>query len=675
MDDTQRVANSPIWHEGERALQAHVGVVDRMGEVGARVIRPFMPDQHRTFYAQLPFVILGSVDAEGAAWATVVEGEPGFLSSPDPKSLVLGALPHADDPALGGIHDEAALGLLGIELHNRRRNRVNGTLRFPSAGAPLLEVGQSFGNCPQYIQLRDATLSRAPAAPPPHLAEELPALDAAARAMIGSADTLFVASYADRLDSGRQVDVSHRGGKAGFVRVDAEGKLTIPDFAGNLFFATLGNVLLNGQAGLVFIDFESGDLLQMSGKAEVVLDSPEIASFAGAERLWTFVPQRIVRRKGALALRWSFRDNGWSPNSLATGQWPAALHWQQLRVERIVAESASIRSFHLRPVSPDLGWQHEAGQHLPIRVRLPGEDSPAVRTYTLSSAPSDPLYRISVKREGKVSAWLHEQVREGDIIEARAPAGSFVIEPGAPRLAVLIGAGIGITPMISMLRELVSLGANGAPARPAVLIQSARSLAERAFANELASLADRVRVVRVLGDAKGAQAGADYDLEGRIDLQLLSAVLPFGDHDFYLCGPKGFMQAIYDALRGANVPDHRIHAEAFGPSSLVRRRDTTRETAPAAQPSAVPVPVLFTASLKEARWKPGEGTLLELAEARGLKPEFGCRSGSCASCKVKLVSGAVAYPRTPSAEVASGEVLLCCAVPAEGNDKPLQVEA
>ena len=135
MDDTL----PPVWHDGERALQAHVGVVDRMAELGARVIRPFMPDQHRTFYGQLPFVILGSVDTTGAAWATVVEGEPGFLSSPEPTSLVLGALPHEDDPALDGVHDGAALGLLGIELHSRRRplgghGRIRFGLGIPPGG-------------------------------------------------------------------------------------------------------------------------------------------------------------------------------------------------------------------------------------------------------------------------------------------------------------------------------------------------------------------------------------------------------------------------------------------------------------------------------------------------------------------------------------------------------------
>ena len=132
--------------------------------------------------------------------------------------------------------------------------------------------------------------------------------------MIAAADAFFVATYADREDR-RQVDVSHRGGKAGFVRIAEDGTLTIPDFNGNLFFSTLGNILLNGKAGLVFIDYASGDMLQMTGDAEVILDSPEIAAFQGAERLWTFRPRRIVRRPGALALRWSFREDGWSPNS------------------------------------------------------------------------------------------------------------------------------------------------------------------------------------------------------------------------------------------------------------------------------------------------------------------------------------------------------------------------
>jgi predicted pyridoxine 5'-phosphate oxidase superfamily flavin-nucleotide-binding protein len=122
--------------------------------------------------------------------------------------------------------------------------------------------------------------------------------------MVEGADTFFVASYVDRDNGERQVDVSHRGGNAGFVRVGADGVLTIPDFAGNRFFNTLGNILVNSKAGLVFVDFETGDMLQMTGNAEVLLDSPDIATFQGAERLWRFTPEKIVLRPDALPLRW-----------------------------------------------------------------------------------------------------------------------------------------------------------------------------------------------------------------------------------------------------------------------------------------------------------------------------------------------------------------------------------
>ncbi len=136
--------------------------------------------------------------------------------------------------------------------------------------------------------------------------------------------------------------------------------------------------------------------------------------------------------------------------------------------------------------------------------------------------------------------------------------------------------------------------------------------------------------------------------------------------DFYLCGPAQFTQGLYDGLRALNIADDRIHAEAFGPSSLIRTGDAKIATvSPGAQPPEKPVPVVFTSSLKEARWAPGSGTLLELAEARGLEPEFSCREGNCGTCRTKLVKGAVAYVKKPTAKIDADEVLLCCAVPAE----------
>ncbi|NJM92085.1 MAG: FAD-binding oxidoreductase, partial [Rhodospirillaceae bacterium] len=153
---------------------------------------------------------------------------------------------------------------------------------------------------------------------------EFDQLDDRARAMIAGADTLFVASYVDDATRGRMVDVSHRGGRPGFVRIGADGVLTIPDFSGNRFFNTLGNLLANPKAGLLFVDFETGDLLQLTGDAEIILDSPEIVSFQGAERLWHFHPRRILYRPEALPLRWRFQQDGWSPQSLRTGTWDHA---------------------------------------------------------------------------------------------------------------------------------------------------------------------------------------------------------------------------------------------------------------------------------------------------------------------------------------------------------------
>ena len=685
MSDGPTMASPPAsqgspWHPGEKTLQEQVGVADRMEALGRRVVRAFMPEQHRAFFGQIPFIVAGTVDPQGDAWATLVTGAPGFIGSPSPTTLDIAVRPDPGDPASAGLRGGDAIGLLGIELHTRRRNRVNGLVRAAAHGVLHVTIDQSFGNCPQYIQLRDVAFVRDPGEPFAGAVEESAALDAAARAMIEAADTVFVASYAER-DGRRQVDASHRGGKAGFVRVGEDGTLTIPDFAGNLFFATLGNILLNGKAGLVVADFETGDLLQMTGDAEVLLSSPEIAAFQGAERLWTFRPRRVVRRRGALPLRWTFRQDGWSPNALMTGDWreaadrlratDLATRWRPFRVSKVVDESRTIRSFHLVPADGAGLIPHRAGQHLPIRVVLPGADKPVIRTYTLSVAPSDAGYRISVKRDGAVSAHLHETVQVGDLIEARVAAGGFTIDPRAQRPAVLLAGGVGITPLLAMLRHVVYEGLRTRSIRPTTLIQAARSLEERAFATELADLAaaagGAVRIVRVLSDPGDAVAGVDYDAAGRIDAGLLARVLPFGDYDFYLCGPPSFTQSLYDGLRGLNIADDRIHAEAFGPASLVR--SVPASASPPQRPPAAtePVAVAFLNASKEARWTPDSGTLLDLAEARGLSPAFSCRSGSCGSCRTTLLAGAVTYGREPTAPVAADEVLICSATPAEGS--------
>lgn len=285
------------FHDGERALQARAGMQQRMAEIGARVIRDHMPEQHRDFFTLLPFLIVGSVDADGQPWASVLHGPPGFVRSPDARTLHVDARPPAGSPLAAHLRDGAALGLLGIQPHTRRRNRMNGRVaRVGEAGFDV-EVEQSFGNCPKYIRTREAFYfdEGAPGAPQP-----LAALDDAARAIIASADTLFIASaHADG------VDVSHRGGEPGFVSVGSGDVLTLPDYAGNFFFNTLGNLLLEPRAGLLFIDFDSGDLLHVSARAEIVWDGDEVAAYPGAQRLLRLTVTGALRVPRGLPLEWS----------------------------------------------------------------------------------------------------------------------------------------------------------------------------------------------------------------------------------------------------------------------------------------------------------------------------------------------------------------------------------
>lgn len=323
MTNSNNKATRGLFHEGEIALQRSVGMAERIGHIGSRVVHDFMPDQHRDFYARLPFIVAATVDDAGDVWPTMFTGQPGFISSPSPRSLTIKAKLHRADPAAAGVKARGAIGLLGIDLGTRRRNRMNGTIKRSAGGSLEIRVGHAFGNCPQYIQLRDVDFADDRKQPAPARAEESVELTREARQIISAADTFFVASYVDRVDE-RQVDASHRGGKPGFVRIDDDGLLTIPDFTGNFYFNTLGNFVVNPRAGLLFIDFETGDILQLTGTATVVTNSPETSAFKGADRIWTFRPGRVVLRRGVSALRWTMREDAFSAKSLRTGSWEQA---------------------------------------------------------------------------------------------------------------------------------------------------------------------------------------------------------------------------------------------------------------------------------------------------------------------------------------------------------------
>ena len=260
------------FHHGELRAQHLAGQV-ALGHG----IRDHMPDQHRIFFEALPFVLLASAGADGAPQARLLHGAPGFVHSPDAQTLELACQSE--------LQAGDKVGLLGIDLATRRRNRANGVVRSNEQGVLKLAVLESFGNCPKYITQRVVEPAQAAARTP----QSFPGLDAAARAIIGAADTFFVATSGGK----HGLDISHRGGAPGFVQIDGD-TLVVPDFSGNRYFNTLGNMLLEPRASLLFIDFLSGAVLTLQGEAAI----------AFPQREWRFRSRRGTLAQGAVPLRW-----------------------------------------------------------------------------------------------------------------------------------------------------------------------------------------------------------------------------------------------------------------------------------------------------------------------------------------------------------------------------------
>lgn len=534
------------FHAGEIALQTRVGAAAQLEEIGRAFIRPFMPAQHRAFFETLPFMVLGTVDGDGAPWATLLEGAPRFAASPDPRTLRLAARPDMADPTRHGLHAGAPVGLLGIELPTRRRNRMNGRVGTLGPAFFTVDVEHSFGNCPQYIRQRTLdAVERTPGEV--HVFEGLPS---ALFDVVRRADTFFVASYVDRpaSEGGRQVDVSHRGGPAGFVRVATDGRLTVPDYAGNRFFNTLGNFVQNPVAGLVFADFDTGDVVHITGTVRLEHDEFAARAFEGAERLWHLVPARTVVRKAALGVRTRAR-------SPAAGADPHA--WRVATVAHAHAESATVRSLVLDVPSTGL----RAGQHVVLRAQVGNQH--LTRTYSVSSGPAHDLLRISVKKQGAMSTWLHGR-RPGDTLQVQGPFGVFGLDVGAgPKPLLLIGAGVGMTPLLSMAHA----AADGYPrALPTVVVQCDRDGRGRPFSDELHAVQKRARGrVQLVQFLSAPRLGDVYDVAGRWTLDALreQTGINVAAYAACVCGPPAFMRDVTRALEEAGMSEGDIHVETF----------------------------------------------------------------------------------------------------------------
>jgi ferredoxin-NADP reductase/predicted pyridoxine 5'-phosphate oxidase superfamily flavin-nucleotide-binding protein len=541
------MSDSP-FHAGERQVQERLGVRD-IEDWARKVVRGYLPEQHRAFHTALPFLVAAARDREGRSWATLLTGPDGFVTSPDTSSLVIDARTAPGDALEGALVEGADIGILGIELATRRRNRVNGRIAEDGSGALVCAVEQTFGNCPQYIRQREWYRVEDEPVGLPAMGTRL---TRAQRDWVAAADTFFIASghRGEGEDPAFGMDASHRGGEPGFVQIVSETRLVFPDYAGNNHFNTIGNLVLDPRVGLLFLDFETGGLLQLTGRATIDWDSSEVARYAGARRLVMIDIEAVVEIPRAVSLRWD----------------ASAESVRSLRLVEKIRESADVTSFVFEardggPLPP-----FEAGQHLPIELEIPGVEHPVRRTYSLSGDPQESGYRITVKREpkGLASRYLHDHTDVGAIIDARKPSGDFVL-PRGDGSVVLVSAGVGVTPMASMLHRLAA----EAGERPVWFVQGARDGDHHPLAGEIRDLAARRPGIRLHVAYSRPRTednpGENYGSEGRVDGALLAGLVEDPSAHFLLCGPSRFMADLQSDLERRGIPPERIHSETFGP--------------------------------------------------------------------------------------------------------------
>jgi ferredoxin-NADP reductase len=336
-------------------------------------------------------------------------------------------------------------------------------------------------------------------------------------------------------------------------------------------------------------------------------------------------------------------------------------------------------SFYLEPVDGHPLPSYKPGQFLTFSLALGSDSGAAVdeitRCYSLSDAPNSAHYRVTIKRAvppleqpsvppGKSSSYFLDRVQVGDVLQVRAPSGRFYLDPDSSTPVVLIGGGIGLTPMMSMLHWCLE----HQPGRTVHLYYGVRNSKEHAFKSllqELAANAPQFHLHLVYSVAAQSDVlGVDYHHAGQINVALLKQTLRHGQHQFYVCGPAAMMESLVPALAAWGVALADIHFEAFGPASVHLPNPQSSVAPEDTLASPVNLEIRFKLSQRSLAWDGRDANLLDFAESHGISVESGCRSGSCGSCATPLLSGQVLYEHIPDFELAPGQCLLCVGKPA-----------
>lgn len=601
------MARLDLYHEGELHVQMKSGLTEEARMV-AGAIQSYIHPGAASFVGQQATAVLGSLDATGRVWASVVFGAPGFMNAVNGRRLTIqrsACHAAAGDPLWRNLETNPQLGILLIELTSRRRLRVNGVARFNEEGDCLVDVQRAYANCPKYIQRRRLRFPEVADNSVRHDWLEGHELNVAQQALIGQANTFFVASAHPE----QGADASHRGGHPGFVKVLNPHRLRIPDFVGNNMFNTLGNFVSYPSAGLVFIDFEHARVLQLSGRPEVLLhESDDQGETGGTARYWEFEIEAWRQSCLPLRIEWEFLD--YSPHipTSRTSDSEAGLASRALRVERSWMETEQVKGFHLTTVDGAKLPRFEPGSHLPVKVR-DREGRWVVRHYSLSSDPADRShYCIGVRIEPQGrggSVYLHESVQTGDLLQVLPPKNAFPLVTDADH-TILLAGGIGITPLIAMLHALKTAN------RSFELHYSVGTPADLAFGREIRALAGK----RARFYASGGTYGSRLDL-GRI------LERPATNTHVYVCGPRRMILAVGELAREIGWSPEQIHFESFGEDSQPEDQEISVELARSGMTLTVP----------------GSRSILDTILEQGLAVPHECKRGECSLCVTRVLAG------------------------------------
>jgi ferredoxin-NADP reductase/sterol desaturase/sphingolipid hydroxylase (fatty acid hydroxylase superfamily) len=360
----------------------------------------------------------------------------------------------------------------------------------------------------------------------------------------------------------------------------------------------------------------------------------------------------------------------------ATSTVPSA--YRKFVVDRIVPESASAKSIYLLAQDGCPLASYSPGQHLPLRLMVPGQTEPVYRFYTISDCENGTHYRLTIKKElpprdkpdapaGLSSSYFNDHVRVGDVIEAKAPSGTFFLDTLRDHPVAFIAGGIGVTPLLSMVNAVV----RDQPHRDVWFVFALRHSGDHAFKDHLRKLTQKHPNIRycVLYDQPLPEdkLGTDYDRAGRVDIPFLSSILPTLQMEYYICGPDQMMKAIVHGLQDAGVPKEKIRTESFGPASAAFKEGVI---APPTE-VATDCTVTFQKSGKTMTWNPKSKTLWEFAEQHGVEISSGCLYGDCGTCLTQLVSGKVVYIHPTVVKPDPGTCLPCSCRP----DGPIVIDA